>query len=137
MMNVIERAHALSDHIHAMTKHAGGYGPAPEPDTEHARAIVEGYALLLDENARLQRELATVRAGEHILALDETSPALARWRELILKSPRRSPLEKAAAWELTAILMDANGEHAAAEIARENAADVIPPTTTSIAEVAA
>jgi hypothetical protein len=57
MMNVIARAHALSDHIAALTKHAGGFGPVPQPDTEHARAIVDAYHALLEENARLRGEL--------------------------------------------------------------------------------
>jgi hypothetical protein len=137
MMNVIEKAHALSDHIHAMTKHAGGYGPAPEPDTEHARAIVEAYHQLLDENVRLHRELAVVAVTERIRKLDESCPALERWRELVLKSPRRSPLEKASAWEVTALVLESHGDTLGADVARENASDAIPPTATNINEVAA
>jgi hypothetical protein len=136
-MNVLEKAHALSDHIHAMTKHAGGYSPVPEPDTERARAIVACYYELLDENERLHRELAIVAVTERVQKLDESSPALERWRELILKSPRRSPLEKAAAWEATALVLESHGDRAGAEVARENASDAIPPTVTDINEVAA
>ena len=66
MMNVIERAHALSEHVTAMTKHAGGYGPVPEPDTEHARAIVVAYHQLLEEN----EELRAIRGAYYELVLD-------------------------------------------------------------------
>ena len=127
-MNVLERAQAHGEHMTALTRYAAGYGPIPEPSPELASAIVRGYCLLLHENEQMHLELGLARNAVRLLALDEACPALERWRALILKSPRRSVLEKAAAWELTALVCEENGDRYGAEAARENAADVIPPT---------
>ena len=119
MIDVLTRAHAHGEHMRALARHANG-APMPEPDREIAAAIVTGYWLLLDENEELKREVGQLTADRPPLPF-ETCPALERWRAAVLEDRRRSPLERVAAWELTALQCEADGNLELAEAARETA----------------
>lgn len=119
------RAEAMSDHMHALYRYARGYDQMPEPTREDASAIHEMYYLLLDENERLRREVGAERMYERMAAFTGRCPALDRWRRLVLDSTRATPLVQAAAWELTALLEELEGNALDAEFARQYAAEAI------------
>lgn len=131
------RAEAMSDHMHALYRYARGDEQLPEPTREHAIAIHDSYYMLLDENRRLREECGAERALVHLEALVELCPALDRWRTRILESPKRSPLERAAAWELTALLEELEGHFLEAEFARMYAEEAIASVKGPRSEVAA
>ena len=137
MSAAIAKAHALSAHVTTLVRYGAGIAQLPEPDRETARAIVQAYYLLLDENEQLRAEVGAERVTARLGDLVELCPALERWRALILEAPRRSPLEKAAAWELTALAEEMHGNPVEAEIARQYAAEVVAAANAPRSEVAA
>jgi hypothetical protein len=123
------RAESLSDHMIGMVRYARGYDPLPEPTREDAQAISDHYHLLLDENQRLRAEVAEDRTHARLARLVEECPALERWRQLVLDSPKQPALTRAAAWELTSIREELDGNGLDAEFTRMYAAEAIESAT--------
>jgi hypothetical protein len=134
------RAESLSDHMNALLRYARGYEQMPEPTRDAAQAMFDSYYLLLDENRRLRAEVGAQRGYARMMRFVQECPALEQWRKQILDGPRRSPLERAGAWELTSILEELAGNGLDAEFARIYAAEAIesaPTKPTKQSEVAA
>jgi hypothetical protein len=124
-----EKAESLSDHMNALIRYARGYEQLPEPSRAGAQAISDSYYLLLDENRRLRAEVGAQRGYARMMRFVDECPALEQWRKQILDAPRRSALERAAAYELTSILEDLRGNGLDAEFARMYAAEAIESAT--------
>ena len=132
-----ERAEGMSDHMHALYRFGMGRDQMPEPTRENAIAVHEAYYMLLDENERLRREVGAERMYARMVALVEQCPALARWRERVLESAKQPPLARAAAWELTGLLEELEGNALDAEFARLYAEEAIASAKPARTEVAA
>ena len=119
MADPVTSALAHGAHMRALTRYSDG-GATPELTRGLARDIVRAYWLLLDEHEEQKRVIDQLQAGQPPLPFD-TCPALEKWRLSVLNDRKRSPLERIASWELTALQCEADGNLELAEAARETA----------------
>lgn len=90
----------------------------------HLVGLTDAQYDLIEEYESWEEEMR--RRVAVLTALVCDSPALEAWRKLTTADRRRPVLERMAAWELTAIVCDAEKNHELAEAARQTARAIAP-----------
>lgn len=86
------------------------------------REVAEREALEFRRESAARIEALKQRPSMDVAPLDESLPAVERWRQWVLEHQKRyAPLDVAAAWELTASECDRRGFTDRAEEARASA----------------
>jgi hypothetical protein len=107
-------------------------------------ANLYGWADRIRAHAQEQGRPLTVREWRRVIDLEQRAaslftpalpaiadvcPALEQWRAEVLADRRRTPLEQAAAWELTALAAEIAGRAGEAATARRKAAVIVHRAT--------
>jgi len=127
MADAIDKALAVCMYFIQLRNYAEGSNANP-PKISPKQAAVLLEALEEREQQQEQlRECVKVAANifERQEKVAEAFPALEQWRKEILQSRNARPLERVAAWELTALQCEAEGNSDLAQVARDTAKAIV------------